>query len=223
MKRLLFTLTLLGCLCATVGAQLRSVSLAWDPNSEPDLAGYKLYYGTASGVYTHTNVLGLVTNTAVSGLSEGVTYYFAVTAFNTSGLESDFSNEVSYQVPFPEPDRVPGFQYLTLWQGRKPNILGLQWLSVTNVPLNEYRVYWGFINTNTQARLTTNLLRLPPDARSVTISNLLTYSNYWFTARAVSTTGREGGYTTEIRYSVPPLPPLGVRSFHQVITVMPQF
>ncbi len=69
------------------------VKLAWDPNSETDLAGYKVYYGTASRVYGPSIPLGKVTTYTVAGLTPG-TYYFAVTAFNSSGLESGYSNEV---------------------------------------------------------------------------------------------------------------------------------
>jgi hypothetical protein len=71
------------------------VALTWDPNTEPDLAGYKLYVGTASGVYTTTIDVGNMTTHTVAGLQPGATYYFVVTAYNTSGLESGFSNEVS--------------------------------------------------------------------------------------------------------------------------------
>jgi hypothetical protein len=72
------------------------VTLTWDPNTEPDIAGYKFYYGVQSRIYTNVADVGnLITNT-VSGLTEGMTYYFAVTAYNTAGVESDFSNEVNY-------------------------------------------------------------------------------------------------------------------------------
>jgi len=70
------------------------VTLAWDANTETNLAGYKLYYGTASGVYGAPIVIGTQTTYTVTGLAPG-TYYFAVTAYNTEGLESGFSNEVS--------------------------------------------------------------------------------------------------------------------------------
>jgi hypothetical protein len=70
------------------------VVLQWDANTETDLAGYKVYYGTASGSYGTPVVVGLQTTYTVSGLAPG-TYYFAVTAFNTSGAESGFSNQVS--------------------------------------------------------------------------------------------------------------------------------
>lgn len=77
----------------------QSVSLAWDPNSETNLAGYIIYYGTASGQYSVSNNVGNVTNCIVSGLWEGTNYFFVVTAYDDSGLESDPSNEVSYLVP----------------------------------------------------------------------------------------------------------------------------
>ena len=69
-------------------------SLSWNPNTEPDLAGYKVYYGTASRTYGSPINVGNQTAFAVTGLSAG-TYYFAVTAFDTSGNESVFSAEVS--------------------------------------------------------------------------------------------------------------------------------
>jgi hypothetical protein len=74
----------------------QSVTLAWDPNQEPDLGGYIVYYGPRSRVYTNAINVGNVTTNTVSGLEETGTYYFAVTAYNTNGLESDFSDEVSW-------------------------------------------------------------------------------------------------------------------------------
>jgi hypothetical protein len=75
------------------------VTLAWDANSEPDLAGYKVYYGINSRVYPFTVSAGNVTNLTISNLQEGVTYYFAATAYNSAGLESDFSIEIDHIVP----------------------------------------------------------------------------------------------------------------------------
>lgn len=80
-----------------------SVTLAWDPNTEPDIAGYRMYYGTESGVYTQIINVGNVTNYTVTNLNVGPIYYFAVTCYNTSGLESEFSNEVSFGYPVPVP------------------------------------------------------------------------------------------------------------------------
>lgn len=73
------------------------LTLAWDANPAPEIASYRVYYGTESGNYTNSVVAGNTTTATVSGLSSGVTYYFAITAVDGDGLESDFSNEVSYQ------------------------------------------------------------------------------------------------------------------------------
>lgn len=89
-------LLLLGlCLSAVQAQALQTVTVAWDPNSETNLAGYKLYYGPASRAYTNAVDVGNATTFSIPNLIEGVTYYFAVTAYNTSGAESDFSSEVS--------------------------------------------------------------------------------------------------------------------------------
>src|SRR5688572_15165517 len=72
---------------------LQTVTLAWDANSETNLAGYKLYYGTASRVYTSVLNVGNVTSASVSNLVANTNYHFAVTAYNDLGVESDFSSE----------------------------------------------------------------------------------------------------------------------------------
>src|SRR5882672_7349355 len=74
----------------------QSVKLAWNANPSQDVVGYVLYYGAVTGTYTNANDVGPTTNAVVSGLIDGVTYFFAVTAYNGLGLESDFSAESSY-------------------------------------------------------------------------------------------------------------------------------
>ena len=72
-----------------------SATLAWQPSSDPTVMGYQLYYGTASRTYTGTVNVGPATTATVSNLTNGTTYYFAVTAYNSSGVQSPFSNEAS--------------------------------------------------------------------------------------------------------------------------------
>lgn len=72
-----------------------NATVSWDANTEPDLAGYRLYYGTAPGVYGTPIDVGNVTSYLVTGLTAGVVYYFAVTAYDTSGNESAKSTEVT--------------------------------------------------------------------------------------------------------------------------------
>jgi hypothetical protein len=76
-----------------------SVTLTWSPSTAANVVGYNVYYGGTSGDYTNKISTANTTNTIVSGLTQGSTYYFAVTAYDSSGLESPFSNEASYAVP----------------------------------------------------------------------------------------------------------------------------
>jgi hypothetical protein len=80
-------------------ADAASMTLAWNPNSEPDIAGYKLYYGTVKGTYEFAIDAGKQTSYTIPGLPDGVDYYFAVTAYNVYGFESGFSDEVSNRKP----------------------------------------------------------------------------------------------------------------------------
>jgi len=75
-----------------------SVRIAWDPNPETDLAGYRVHRGEAPGTRLESRSVGLVTTNDWTGLLPGVTNYFTVTAYNTAGLESDPSNEIAYEV-----------------------------------------------------------------------------------------------------------------------------
>ena len=74
------------------------MTLAWDAGSAPDLAGYRLYYGTASKEYSFTADAGMRTTYTITGLDEGVTYYFAATAYSIAAVESDFSSEIVHTV-----------------------------------------------------------------------------------------------------------------------------
>lgn len=73
-----------------------SVTLAWNPNTDPDLAGYKIYETTSSGTYgaAIATVPAPATSFVVAGLQRGVTYFFVITAYDTSGNESTRSAEV---------------------------------------------------------------------------------------------------------------------------------
>lgn len=77
------------------------VTLSWDqPVSSNDtlITGHKVYYGTSSGNYTNGVDAGNVTTCNITGLTAGMTYYFAVTSYDSSGNESGFSNEISTTV-----------------------------------------------------------------------------------------------------------------------------
>jgi len=88
-------------------ALCETVTLAWDANSEPDLMGYTISYGTASGNYTSNIDVANTTQYTTPDLQGGVTYYFAVKAYNEAGSESGYSNEVAHTVASPTPNEAP--------------------------------------------------------------------------------------------------------------------
>jgi hypothetical protein len=83
---------------AAQGAQ--TLSLAWNANKDKKVAGYFLHYGTQSSNYTaRISVPKKKPAVTVSGLKEGATYYFTVTAYDSKGVESQPSAEIPYIVP----------------------------------------------------------------------------------------------------------------------------
>lgn len=103
----LVTRTTLFLTVSSASAQTaQSVTLAWNRNPASDIAGYRLYYGTSSGTYTWLIDAGNTLAFTVLGLTAGQTYYFVATDYNTAGVESPRSNEVTYTavaVPPPPP------------------------------------------------------------------------------------------------------------------------
>ena len=112
MKKYLFTLYLLPVLLIALAstkaraedvvvgddddlnAPITYITLKWDRNPEPDIAGYNLYYGRISGEYVRFETVA--DRTAIIGVRGSRTYYFAVTAYNTNGVESALSEEVHW-------------------------------------------------------------------------------------------------------------------------------
>ena len=99
-------LFVLGAILLSV-ADAAQVTLGWDPNSEPDLEGYVVYrnVGSPGPPYDYSDTLPeddfvdpLHPEATLTGLEEGNEYYIALTAYNTEGTESDFSNDVCVEV-----------------------------------------------------------------------------------------------------------------------------
>ena len=104
---------------ASPSSLANSVTLTWDaPTTYTDgtpiatLGGYIIGTGTASGSYSQIIDVGNVTSYTLSSLVDGTTYYFAVKAYDTSGIMSLFSNEESYTTPAP-----PGWYTITASAG----------------------------------------------------------------------------------------------------------
>jgi Fibronectin type III domain len=79
---------------------LGSATLNWIPPTQntdgsalTDLAGYRIYYSTSPGNYPNQITINNpgITTYVVDNLTPN-TWYFVSTSFNSSGMESDFSN-----------------------------------------------------------------------------------------------------------------------------------
>lgn len=105
-QKLGILLTILAILSMPVLAD--NLTLAWDPS--PDHASVKYYMvhiGNQPGTYSMwTNAQTRTQITITNGILPGRTYYFAVTAVGTNGLESDFSNEVEYKAKVGAPSNL---------------------------------------------------------------------------------------------------------------------
>jgi enamine deaminase RidA (YjgF/YER057c/UK114 family) len=98
MKRLMIYLLFFEVLIVSAQA-VRNVTLMWSPISNPIVAGFNIYYGGVSGVYTNKTDVGGATILTISNLLNGKTYYFAISTYSAAGAESALSGEISYTVP----------------------------------------------------------------------------------------------------------------------------
>jgi len=96
---LLLSLLLLESFCD--GAMLK-----WNPNSEINLAGYRVYFGMVSKLYKSFVDVGKATQYALGNLSESTTYFFSVTAYNFDGVESAPSDELVFYAD----DGIPSYR-----------------------------------------------------------------------------------------------------------------
>lgn len=94
MKSFVATIILLVAFAAT--ALATSVALQWDPNTESDLAGYRVFYVAESSTFEGAVVVDVKNQTTatIADLDPLKSYSFAVKAYNTAGMESAFSNVV---------------------------------------------------------------------------------------------------------------------------------
>jgi fibronectin type 3 domain-containing protein len=123
-----------------------TLSLAWDASTSTNVTNYKLYYGTASRSYSQSVSVGAVTQTTLSGLTQGTTYFLAVTASDATGLESAYSNEISFTVP----TSLPSVPELSLTRTGTKSVL--RW--ATNYA--GFKLQWSSSPAGTWANLTGN-------------------------------------------------------------------
>jgi hypothetical protein len=171
---------------APVGFRLRdagngsSIEASWQTNSEPDLAGYKLLWGTTTGIYTDSVSLGLITSHRIDGLRTDTCYYGVVVGRDSDGFEGAPSAEAS-AVPGVNP--LPPDSMLAM-----PFRYGMEllWRPNRELDLAGYNLYRGTDSAS--------LLRVNPSIITDTFyrdSGLLSDTMYWYAATAVDTQDNE--------------------------------
>ena len=85
----------------------KNVTLGWNANSEPDIEGYVIYRnpGSSGPPYKYDDTLPeddlanpLRPMVTLTGLNDKTKYYVAVTAYDTDGNESYYSNEICFEI-----------------------------------------------------------------------------------------------------------------------------
>ncbi|MBD3183722.1 choice-of-anchor D domain-containing protein, partial [Candidatus Poribacteria bacterium] len=122
------------------------IDLTWSPIDDPDLLGYKVHYGTSTRSYDFSIDVGNNTSYQLTGLTNGVTYYAALTAYYVGDKESDYSVEVfTYPQSPPVVSNIPDVDF---FEGESDNSIDLD--DYVNDPDNtDAEINWTYSgNTN---------------------------------------------------------------------------
>ena len=118
-------------LCAAV-VHAQQVTLAWDASPSPEVTNYRIYYGTNSRSYSFVTNAGLVLTQRVA-LPCPARWFFAATAYDTNGLESDFSDEVQWEGK-PGSPALHGEPFVRLAPVIERSTNQVDWSSLTGAP-----------------------------------------------------------------------------------------
>lgn len=166
-----------------------ALEATWKENAESDLAGYCLMWGTTSGVYTDSLLVGRVSHERISGLVAGTRYYATIVALDSAGHESG---------PAPEQNAVPGMlplapdgiSALPFFGGMAP-----AWLPNTELDLAGYNVYRSTVTGSGYAKVNGPLVA----DTTYRDSGLMSDTMYYYVVTAVDSSANESPHSTEVR------------------------
>lgn len=175
--------------------QQKKVHLSWQGNNEPDLSGYKVYYGLSSKNYSESIDVGKATSYTTTDLLAGEVYFFAVTAYDTANNESEFSTEISVSIPTEDstPPQSPTISKLELKQRK----VIIYWNGITEPDLKGYKVYYGMSSRNYDVVIDV------ANVTNYTTPNLSEGVMYFFAVTAYDTAGNESEFSNEMSTDVP--------------------
>ncbi|RIK63673.1 hypothetical protein DCC62_26420 [candidate division KSB1 bacterium] len=178
-------------LSATAGNQ--QITLTWQANNEADFLRYRIYGGTSPNPTTKIDSVGGVANTTkiITGLTNGTTYYFRITAVDNNLNQSGFSNEVNATPSAADlPPAAP--QNLTATVGDQQ--ITLNWQANSEVDFLRYRIYGG-----TTPNPTTKIDSVNGVANTTkTTTGLTNGTTYYFRITAVDNSLNESGFSNEV-------------------------
>ncbi len=165
-----------------------ALEATWQENTESDLAGYLLMWGTSSGVYTDSVSVGLTSHQRISGLIDGTRYYATITALDSAGHESG---------PASEQSAVPGLQPLAPSEVTAMPFFGGMatfWFSNTELDLAGYNVYRSTKSGSGYAKVNGALVA----DTTFRDSGLMSDTMYYYVVTAADTSANESPYSAEV-------------------------
>lgn len=198
-------------------AGTHEVGLSWTANEEPDLGGYKIYQSIDQGnTWSETADAGNTTSYTVTGLTNGDAYWFAVSAYDLSGNESDRSDYAEATPNAAEdtvPPAVPGGLGAVSGNGE----IALFWTANIEEDLDGYIVY-----RSTDGGATWDGGTEIGPAASYTVTGLTPGHTYTFAVTAIDASGNESDKSAAISavpstMTVPALPDNGIAPFIDTI------
>lgn len=184
------------------------INLDWADNTESDLAGYKIYAGSTNGSLTLVGT-AKASHFTHTGLTPSTTYYYQVTAVDSSNNESTRSLQVSAKTDVP--DQIPPSAPTGLVaKGINTNRIDLDWNDNTENDLAKYYIYAG-----------TDSKSLPFLAETIesryTHTGLEAGTYYYYQVTAVDTNDNESAKSIQVYAKttdpdmIPPAAPTGLR------------
>jgi hypothetical protein len=193
-------LTVLIVFAMVSAATAKTVTLAWDANTEPDVAGYMIYYSLGNPGPPYNGVgasegdspvnVGLVTTATLSNLPDDVDVYVSATAYNTSGLESVNTPDVFSAAVITIPD------------GSNTKSVTLDWDENPEYDVIGYKVYYsvgipGPPYNGTGAYEGDSPIDVGFNT-TLTVTNLPANQTIYFTSTAYNSAGIESDYSTAV-------------------------
>ncbi len=81
------------------GGSTHSVNLSWKASTSSNIVGYNVYRGSISGNYSLLNSMNSTTSYTDTTVQNGQTYFYAVTAVDSAGVESPYSSPAEAVIP----------------------------------------------------------------------------------------------------------------------------